>query len=73
MDNQNNLRSKLAAKLRTERAKRNISQEKLAALSDVSLLTVGTIERESNSPSLETLAKIADGLGVKLCDLLNFD
>lgn len=73
MNNQKNLKAKLAAKLRIERAKRNISQEKLAALSDISLLTVGTIERETNSPSIETLAKIADALDMKLCNLLNFD
>ena len=73
MDNLLNLRENLASKLRMERAKRHLSQEKLAAKSDISLLTVGTIERMENFPSIETMARIANGLDMKLCDLLNFD
>lgn len=73
MDNQTNLRENLAVKLRTEREKRNLSQEKLAAKTELSLQTVGSIERKENFPSIETLAQIADALDMKLCDLLNFD
>ncbi len=73
MDNFTNIRENLATKLRIERTKRNISQEKLAAKTDLSLQTIGSIERKENSPSVETLAQIADALDMKLCDLLNFD
>ncbi len=73
MNNFANIRENLAKKLRIERTKRNISQEKLAAKTDLSLQTIGSIERQENSPSIETLAQIADALDIKLCDLLNFD
>jgi len=73
MDNQTNLRKNLAEKLKTERFKRKLSQEKLAAKTDLSLQTIGSIERQENYPSIDSLAQIADALDMKLCDLLNFD
>ncbi len=68
-----NLFTKIAEKIKDERTHRGWSQEKLAQKAGVSLLTIGTIERLKNKPSVETLAQIADALGMKLCDLLNFD
>lgn len=73
MDNQTNLKENLSAKLKEERLKRNLSQEKLAAKTELSLQTIGSIERKENYPSIDTLAQIADALELKLCDLLNFD
>lgn len=73
MNNLENLKSNLSLKLKLERTKRALSQEKLAALANISLLTVSGIERKLNYPSIETLAQIADALEIKLCDLLNFD
>lgn len=73
MNNLENLKSNLSLKLKLERTKRALSQEKLAALANISVLTVSGIERKINYPSIETLAQIADALEIKLCDLLNFD
>ena len=73
MNNLENLKSILSLKLKLERTKRALSQEKLAALANISVLTVSGIERKLNYPSIETLAQIADALEIKLCDLLNFD
>ena len=73
MNNLENLKSNLSLKLKLERTKRALSQEKLAALANISVLTVSAIERKLNYPSIETLAQIADALEIKLCDLLNFD
>ena len=73
MNNLENLKSNLSLKLKLERTKRALSQEKLAALANISVLTVSGIERKLNYPSIETLAQIADALEMKLCDLLNFD
>ncbi len=73
MNNLENLKSNLSLKLKLERTKRALSQEKLAALANISVLTVSGIERKLNYPSIETLAQIADALEIKLCDLLNFD
>ena len=73
MNNLENLKSNLSLKLKLERTKRALSQEKLADLANISVLTVSGIERKLNYPSIETLAQIADALEIKLCDLLNFD
>ena len=73
MNNLENLKSNLSLKLKLERTKRALSQERLAALANISVLTVSGIERKLNYPSIETLAQIADALEIKLCDLLNFD
>lgn len=73
MNNTENLFDKIAEKIKKERILRGWSQEKLAQKADMSLLTIGTIERLKNKPSVMTLAQIADALDMKLCDLLNFD
>ncbi len=73
MTNIENLFTKIAEKIKDERTHRGWSQEKLAQKAGISLLTIGTIERLKNKPSVETLAQIADALDMKLCDLLNFD
>lgn len=73
MNNLENLKSNLSLKFKVERTKKALSQEKLVALANISVLTVSGIERKLNYPSIETLAQIADALEIKLCDLLNFD
>lgn len=73
MGNKDNLRENLALKIRMERTRKNISQEKLASIAGISIQTIGSIERKENFPTIETLADIADALEMKLCDLLNFD
>ncbi len=73
MDNTENLFDKIAEKIKKERILRGWSQEKLAQKADMSLLTIGTIERLKNKPSVMTLAQIADAFDMKLCDLLKFD
>ena len=73
MTNIENLFTKIAEKIKDERTHRGWSQEKLAQKAGISLLTIGTIERLKNKPTVETLALIADALDMKLCDLLNFD
>lgn len=73
MDNKSTLREDLALKIKLERTKRKLSQEKLAVLAGLNLQTVGSIERQENFPSIDTLADIADALNMKLCDLVKFD
>lgn len=73
MSNKDNLRENLALKIKLERTRKNISQEKLAAIAGISIQTIGSIERKENFPTIETLADIADALDMKLCDLLNFN
>lgn len=66
------VRLKFANKLKTIRAKRNLSQEDLALLCDIDRTYVGRLENMTRNPSLEILQKIADGLDIKLNELLTF-
>lgn len=64
---------KFAYRLRTLRKKFGLSQEELAEIFDVDSSYIGRLERLERNPSLDTLEKIANGLGVKVHDLINFD
>lgn len=58
-------------KLKRIRKKRNLSQDKLAKLANVTHTTLVKIESGSNdNPTIKTLKKIADALKVKVDDLL---
>ncbi|PIU10855.1 XRE family transcriptional regulator [Candidatus Kuenenbacteria bacterium CG08_land_8_20_14_0_20_37_23] len=53
------------------RKAKNLSQDKLSRLADVSHATIIKIESGANkNPTIETLAKIAKALGVGVDDLL---
>lgn len=63
---------KFSQKLKKLRNDRGLSQESLALLCDIDRTYVGRIENMKRNPSLEILAKLADGLGIKLSELLDF-
>ncbi|WP_321425987.1 helix-turn-helix domain-containing protein [uncultured Bacteroides sp.] len=44
----------------------NITQQDLADISGVSLRTIKAIEKGNGNPSIDTLGKIADALGLEL-------
>lgn len=67
------LLNELGLKIKVERTKKGLSQEKLAELAKLSRPTIGLIERGESEPSIVKVAQIADALDMKLCDLLNFD
>lgn len=74
MNSKNNkLSSKVGTKIRLERTKRGLSQEKLASLANLNVNSVGAIERGVSSPSLETLEQIANALEMPLLELINTD
>ena len=52
------------------RKEANLSQEKLAELSDLSPNYIGEIERNARKVSIDTIEKIAVGLNVKPNELL---
>ena len=56
----------LGTKIKERRKILKVRQEDLAEISDVALRTIVTIERGEGNPSLETLLKIADVLGMEL-------
>lgn len=62
--------AKLGRVIRKRREALDISQEGLAALSELNRTYIGEIERGEVSVSVVTLQKIADGLNLKLSELI---
>lgn len=52
------------------RQRKGWTQEELAEASNLHRSYVSQIERGLVNPSIETLARIAEALGVSICDLL---
>lgn len=63
---------KFGRRVRDERMKRDLSQEKLAALAKVHRTYIGMIERAEKNITLSNMEKIAKALGVRLNDLVDF-
>jgi transcriptional regulator with XRE-family HTH domain len=61
----------LSSNIKKYRKKLNISQDKLSKLSDVTYNTIIKIESGKNmNPTIKTLMKIANALGVSLDELV---
>lgn len=52
--------------IRARRKELGLTQNTLALLSQVGINTIVSIERGSKSPSIETLTKVADVLGLNI-------
>lgn len=62
----------LADKVKRQRIRKKLSQEKLARLADISYNTIVKIETGSTSnPGVKTISKIAKVLGVTVDTLIN--
>lgn len=70
-DETNKIHIKIGLKIKLERAKRKLSQEKLAELADLSKTHVGDIERGTTIPTVETLNRIANALDITLVELVD--
>ena len=70
-DETNKIHIKIGLKIKLERAKRKISQEKLAELADFSKTHVGDIERGTTIPTIEALNRIANALDITLVELVD--
>ena len=57
--------------IRTKRKKAGFSQEKLAEKADLSTVFISRIERGVESPSVDSLVKIARALGNRVHDLVD--
>ncbi len=62
----------LGNKIRLERMKRDISQEKLAEMANVSIRTISDIERGITDIRYTNLLQIAEAFDLTLPELLNF-
>jgi transcriptional regulator with XRE-family HTH domain len=59
-------------RVREEREKKNISQERLGELANVHRTYIGMIERAEKNITLTNMEKIARALGKKVGDLVDF-
>lgn len=64
---------KVELNIRLERVKRGISQEILADMAGIARSTMGIIERGEQSPSLQTVAKVANALQIDIYKLFLFE
>lgn len=64
---------KVGLNIRLERIKRGITQEELADMSGIARSTMGIVERGEQSPSLQTIAKIATALNINISKLFLFE
>ena len=56
--------------IRRERLARHLTQEALAEKAELSLNFIGNLERGEKLPSLDTMVKLADALGLKGTELM---
>ena len=61
------------AKLRHFRIQKGFSQEQLALSCDLNVNTIGMIERGQKNPTIYTLQRICDGLGITLATLFLYE
>lgn len=64
---------KVGMNIRLERVKRSISQEGLADLAGLARSTMGIVERGEQSPSIQTITKIANALHIEIYKLFIFN
>lgn len=63
------INKKICLKIKLERVKRNLSQEQLAELANLSSNTIGRIERCQISPTIDTVAQIANAFNLDFSTL----
>lgn len=64
---------KLGQKIKFERTKRNLSQEQLAELSDISIHGISNIETGKTDVKYTNLQKLAKAFELRVCELLDFN
>ena len=65
--------TKLGQKIRFERMKRKLSQEKLAELSNISVHGLSNIETGKTDLKYSNLLQIAKAFDMRACELLDFN
>ena len=64
---------KVGMNIRVARIKRGISQEGLADMAGLARSTMGIVKRGEQSPSLQTITKVANALDMDLYKLFIFE
>lgn len=69
----NQLNTQFGERIRTLRQQQNLSQMDLAELADLNTTYIGHLEHGTKSPTLQTLAKLANALHLSLPELLSLE
>ena len=69
----NEIDKKVGMNIRLERVKRGLSQETLADMAEIARSTMGILERGEQSPSVQTVCKVANALNVDMYKLFLFE
>ena len=69
----NDLKKQFGVRLRLLRLHRQMTQEQLAAAANLSVDFLSLIERGKNTPSFNSLEKLAQALKMPVQELFNFD
>lgn len=62
---------RFGAEVRTRRTNLNLTRSEIAARSKLSQSYIGKLERGATNPTLDTMASVAEALGVEVHDLLD--
>lgn len=68
--NEQRLFKELGIRIAQLRKEKGLSQERLSELTGLDRVAIGYIEQGRRHPTVSTLFKIANGLGIKLQDLV---
>lgn len=67
-----NITEKLGQKIRVERLRRKMSQERLAELADLNRNFIGMVERGESNITVKNLENISKAFNLDIQDLFNF-
>lgn len=67
------LTKKFGLKVKMERMKRNLSQERLAELAKLNKNSIGAIERGDSSPTFETIGLLAEAFDIEIVELTDLN
>ncbi|MFV0247554.1 MAG: helix-turn-helix domain-containing protein [Tenacibaculum sp.] len=73
MTDKERLQKSIGKSIRELRIAKNIPQQDVAGACNIEKSNLSRIEAGNTNPTIFTLKKIADNLGVTLCDIVSFD
>ena len=71
--NKTQLLTEIGNRIRLKREEKNLSQQDLAALCNFEKANMSRLEAGRTNPTISTLFKISQALGIKLTDLLDVE
>tara|TARA_R110002073_G_scaffold128123_1_gene273791 strand:+ start:1345 stop:1569 length:225 start_codon:yes stop_codon:yes gene_type:complete len=73
MDDKDKLQLAIGKRVKMLREERKIPQQDLAAKCNIEKSNLSRLEAGGTNPTIYTLKRIADNLGVSLCDIVSLD